>query len=401
MVHRRPFHPRSFRQHRAFIRPRPRRHRLSTAVSSPTTTTIRPHRHDSRPCRCRRRSCARPITAGQRGDELLSRRRPRPRTRLAGASARQYRGDPAGGRDRGRAAAGHARRAGSADPVHRLRRVRTGQRRLPPPWRRPSSARAGTRSAPSWRRPSTQVDYASLARCTQYAHFTPESIVRAIWAGLQRLGWRGGRVLEPGIGTGLFPALMPEALRDVSHVTGIELDPVTARIARLVQPERESSTRISRAPICRRISTSRSAIRRSPTAPCARDPAYRSLGLRLHDYFIARSIERLKPGGLAAFVTCTGTMDKADAPRARAHRQHGRSGRRDPPARRQLARRCRHRRRGRHPVLPQAQGRRGRGRRGLARPRGGPRRRREDERRHPRQPLVRASIPRWCWARMR
>lgn len=81
-----------------------------------------------------------------------------------------------------------------------------------------------------------EVDYTSLARCTQYAHFTPDFIVRAIWSGLQRLGWRGGRVLEPGIGTGLFSALMPEALRDVSHVTGIELDPITARIARLLQP---------------------------------------------------------------------------------------------------------------------------------------------------------------------
>lgn len=50
----------------------------------------------------------------------------------------------------------------------------------------------------------TDADYASLARCTQYAHFTPEFIVRSIWAGLRRLGWRGGRVLEPGIGTGLF-----------------------------------------------------------------------------------------------------------------------------------------------------------------------------------------------------
>ncbi|TAU57326.1 lactate dehydrogenase, partial [Rhizobium ruizarguesonis] len=56
----------------------------------------------------------------------------------------------------------------------------------------------------------SEADYASLARCTQYAHFTPEFIIRAIWAGLQRMGWRGGRVLEPGIGTGLFPALMPE-----------------------------------------------------------------------------------------------------------------------------------------------------------------------------------------------
>ena len=82
----------------------------------------------------------------------------------------------------------------------------------------------------------SEADYASLARCTQYAHFTPEFIIRAIWAGLQRLGWRGGRVLEPGIGTGLFPALMPAEYRDSAYVTGVELDPVTARIARLLQP---------------------------------------------------------------------------------------------------------------------------------------------------------------------
>ena len=75
--------------------------------------------------------------------------------------------------------------------------------------------------------------YASLARCTQYAHFTPEYIVRAVWAGIQRLGFRRGRVLEPGIGSGLFPALMPAALCDLSHVTGVELDPVSARIAKL------------------------------------------------------------------------------------------------------------------------------------------------------------------------
>lgn len=69
-----------------------------------------------------------------------------------------------------------------------------------------------------------EADYASLARCTQYAHFTPEFIVRAIWKGLERLGWRGGRILDPGIGTGLFPALMPEAFREATFVTGVELD---------------------------------------------------------------------------------------------------------------------------------------------------------------------------------
>ncbi|MCK0389931.1 hypothetical protein MVT41_24510, partial [Salmonella sp. 14ESS1282] len=80
------------------------------------------------------------------------------------------------------------------------------------------------------------TEYASLARCTQYAHFTPEFIVRAIWAGLIRMGFKGGRILEPGIGTGMFPALMPQPLSQTSHVTGVEVDPVTTRIVRLLQP---------------------------------------------------------------------------------------------------------------------------------------------------------------------
>ncbi|MCP3468139.1 Eco57I restriction-modification methylase domain-containing protein [Bradyrhizobium sp. CCGUVB23] len=162
------------------------------------------------------------------------------------------------------------------------------------------------------------LDHASLARCTQYAHFTPEFIVRAIWAGLRRLGWRGGRVLEPGIGTGLFPALMPEGLREVSHVTGIELDPVTARIARLLQPRARIVTGdFARTELPGNFDL---AIGNPPFSDrtVRSDRAYRSMGLRLHDYFIARAIDLLKPGALAAFVTSSGTMDKADAS-AREH----------------------------------------------------------------------------------
>ena len=155
-------------------------------------------------------------------------------------------------------------------------------------------------------------DYSSLSRCTQYAHFTPEFIIRAIWSGLQRMGWRGGRVLEPGIGTGLFAALMPEVYRDTSYVTGIELDPVTARIVRLLQPKARiiegdfAHTDLS--PIYDL------AIGNPPFSDrtVRSDRQYRSLGLRLHDYFIARSIDLLKPGAFAAFVTSSGTMDKAD-----------------------------------------------------------------------------------------
>lgn len=162
------------------------------------------------------------------------------------------------------------------------------------------------------------ADYASLARCTQYAHFTPEFIVRAIWSGLQRLGWRGGRVLEPGIGTGLFPALMPEPLREVSHVTGVELDPVTARIARLLQPRaRIVTSDFARTDLPASFDL---AIGNPPFSDrtVRSDRAYRSMGLRLHDYFIARSVDLLKPGAFAAFVTSSGTLDKADCS-ARVH----------------------------------------------------------------------------------
>lgn len=161
-------------------------------------------------------------------------------------------------------------------------------------------------------------EYASLARCTQYAHYTPDFIVRAIWSALLRLGWRGGRVLEPGIGTGLFLAHMPERLRAVSHLTGIELDSVTARIARLLQPR----ARIIQGDFARvELPANFDLVVGNPPfsdRQVRSDRAYRSLGLRLHDYFIARSIDLLKPGALAAFVTSSGTLDKVD----RAAREH-------------------------------------------------------------------------------
>ncbi|SDN38251.1 helicase-related protein [Ensifer sp. YR511] len=162
------------------------------------------------------------------------------------------------------------------------------------------------------------ADYASLARCTQYAHYTPEFIIRAIWAGLLRLGFKGGRILEPGIGTGLFPSLMPETIGGRSRVTGVELDPVTARIAGLLQPGahiiNEDFTRVSLP------ATFDLAIGNPPFSDriVRSDHLDRGEGLRLHDYFIVKAIAALKPGGLAAFVTSAGTMDKADI-RAREH----------------------------------------------------------------------------------
>ena len=165
---------------------------------------------------------------------------------------------------------------------------------------------------------ASPAEFAALRRSTQYAHFTPEPIVRALWRAARHLGFSGGRVLEPGMGIGLFFALLPPELRSTTRLTGIEYDPITARIARLVHPEAmircEDFTRsrlgggfdlvIGNPPFADRIVRA--------------DPATAPLGLRLHDYFVSRSIARLRPGGLALFVTSTGTMDKASTT-AREH----------------------------------------------------------------------------------
>ena len=76
-----------------------------------------------------------------------------------------------------------------------------------------------------------------LARSTQYAHFTPEPIIRAVWRALLRVGFTGGRVLEPGCGSGLFLALMPPAMAKRSQWEAIERDTLTARIARQLYPQ--------------------------------------------------------------------------------------------------------------------------------------------------------------------
>ena len=120
-------------------------------------------------------------------------------------------------------------------PLHGLRRVRARQRRLQAPGRGRVPERLGGDRRRARARCRREVVRVARALHT-VRHFTPEYIVRAVRTAVMRLGFRGGRVLEPGIGSGLFPALMPAALRDVCHVTGVELDPVTTRIVKLLQP---------------------------------------------------------------------------------------------------------------------------------------------------------------------
>ena len=164
----------------------------------------------------------------------------------------------------------------------------------------------------------SREDLASLKRATQYAHFTPEFMIRAIWRTLRRMGFSGGRVLEPGCGTGLFFALAPEPLSGKLALTGLEMDATTARIAKLLYPNahiRNEDFTKARLPELYDLAIGNPPF--SDRTVRADDPAG-ALRLSLHDYFIARSVERLRPGGPAAFVTSRWTMDKIDR-KAREH----------------------------------------------------------------------------------
>ena len=112
--------------------------------------------------------------------------------------------------------------------------------------------------------------------------------------------------------TGLFFALMPEALDAKTTLTGVEMDPITARIAKLLHPNaRIRAEDFTKARIAETYDLVIGNPPFSTRTVRADDPAGR-LSLSLHDYFIARSIERLRPGGLAASVTSRWTLDKAD-----------------------------------------------------------------------------------------
>ncbi|RYF09219.1 MAG: lactate dehydrogenase, partial [Deltaproteobacteria bacterium] len=161
-------------------------------------------------------------------------------------------------------------------------------------------------------------EMSALARSVQYAHYTPEFMVRAMWRAVQAMGFAGGTVLEPGCGTGLFLALIPEAVIAKSAITAIEMDPSTARISKLLYPEawvrQEDFTK------AKLTESFELAIGNPPFSDrtVRNDDASGKLGLSLHEYFMARSIERLKPGGLAAFVCSRYAMDRID-PKSRAH----------------------------------------------------------------------------------
>jgi predicted RNA methylase len=157
----------------------------------------------------------------------------------------------------------------------------------------------------------TDAEWAAAERTTQYAHYTSAPIVRAMWAAAQRFGFAGGAVLEPGAGNGMFPGLMPEGMAASSSYTGIEYDPITGGILKQLQPDEhilvESyvDTKLPRDFFD--IAIGNPPFRQGAVLA---DPEYAKRAFSLHDYFFAKTLDRVKPGGLVMFVSSRFTMDK-------------------------------------------------------------------------------------------
>ncbi|WP_339140494.1 PLxRFG domain-containing protein [Pseudoalteromonas galatheae] len=158
----------------------------------------------------------------------------------------------------------------------------------------------------------TESELKAIQKSTQYAHYTPSGVIDFMYNMLARLGLTKGLVIEGGLGTGHFIGRHPESSK-FSHV-GIERDPISASIAKSLYPE-SSVVEADFTDVALPQNFYDAAIGNPPFANITvkDDKRYKQHGFKLHDYFIAKQIDALKPNGIGAFVTSSGTMDKKDA----------------------------------------------------------------------------------------
>lgn len=154
---------------------------------------------------------------------------------------------------------------------------------------------------------------------TLNAHYTSPQVISDIYQGLEQLGFDGGRILEPSMGTGNFLGLMPKDIADSSTVTGVELDSITGRIARQLYPNAEiyvqgfEQTSLPQDYFDLAISN-------VPFGDYKiHDPEFNHLDLRIHNYFLARSLDRVRPGGLVTVLISSGTMQAKSSQGFRAY----------------------------------------------------------------------------------
>ena len=154
----------------------------------------------------------------------------------------------------------------------------------------------------------TPEEYTAARASTLNAHYTSPTVIRAIYQAVENMGFTTGNILEPSCGVGNFFGLLPEKMQD-SRLYGVELDSITGRIARQLYPQAEIT--VAGFETTRRMNFYDVAVGNVPFGQYqVNDPHYNRLGFPIHDYFFAKTIDQVRPGGIIAFVTSRYTLDK-------------------------------------------------------------------------------------------
>ncbi len=162
----------------------------------------------------------------------------------------------------------------------------------------------------------SEDEYAAARSSTLNAHYTSPAVIRGIYDGVERMGFRSGNILEPSMGVGNFFGMLPDTMQD-SRLYGVELDSITGRIAKKLYPQADIT--VAGFETTDRRDFYDLAVGNVPFGNYkANDKAYNKLGFSIHNYFFAKAIDQVRPGGVVAFVTSRYTMDSKDST-ARKH----------------------------------------------------------------------------------
>lgn len=164
----------------------------------------------------------------------------------------------------------------------------------------------------------TPKEYASARASTLNAHFTSYTVINSIYSALENMGFKGGKILEPALGTGNFFGSMPEEMRNNSKLSGVELDSITGRIAKLLYPSANIQIKGYENTTFENNSFD-IAVSNVPFGSYkVNDKDYNNQNMYIHDYFFAKTLDKVRPGGIVAFVTSKGTLDK-ESPEVRKY----------------------------------------------------------------------------------
>ena len=162
----------------------------------------------------------------------------------------------------------------------------------------------------------SEDEYAAARSSTLNAHYTSPTVIRGIYDAVERMGFRSGNILEPSMGVGNFFGMLPDSMAD-SRLYGVELDSITGRIAKKLYPQADIT--VAGFETTDRRDFYDLAVGNVPFGQYkVNDKAYNKLGFSIHNYFFAKAIDQVRPGGVVAFVTSRYTLDSKDSS-ARKH----------------------------------------------------------------------------------